>query len=210
MAAICMLNVLWFKPDGGAERYAEYGEAVMPLLNGVGAQMLFPTLAVVQTLEGGFDPDLILLVRYPSKDAFNAMWQTDAYSKIAHLRTEAISKAVLTRCALEPEDAAPIDFQSGVVLFEGLSFTPGGRATYDEYLRQIEPLIEAQEGALLSPRLLPERSMAEDFTPDLVLLSHFPSLEHVRAVAASDEYARAAVLRRQAVDHAVTVMCQPR
>jgi uncharacterized protein (DUF1330 family) len=210
MAAICMLNALWFKPDGGAQRYAEYGEAVMPLLRGVGAEMLLPMLPVVQTLEGGFDPDLILLVRYPSKDAFNAMWQTDAYSKIAHLRTEAITKAVLTRCALEPEDAAPIDFQSGSVLFEGLSFTPGGRPAYDEYLRQIGPLIEAQQGRLLSPRLLPERSMAEDFTPDLVLLSHFPSMEQLSAVAATDEYAKAAVLRRKAVDHAATVVCQPR
>ena len=204
-----MLNALWFKPDGGAESYAEYGEAVAPLLEGVGAEMLLPPLPVTQTLEGGFDPDLILLVRYPSKDAFNDMWRTDAYSKIAHLRTDAITKAVLTRCAMDPEDAEAAALPAGAVLFEGLSFVPNGRPTYDEYLRQIDPLIRAQQGRLLSPRLLPERSMAEEFLPDLVLLSHFPSMEQLAAVAQTEEYARAAPLRAEAVDHAVTVICRP-
>ena len=32
-----MLNLLEFLPDGGAERYAEYGEAVAPLFERPGA-----------------------------------------------------------------------------------------------------------------------------------------------------------------------------
>ncbi len=31
---VVMLNLLKFLPDGGAERYGEYGEAVAPLLAG--------------------------------------------------------------------------------------------------------------------------------------------------------------------------------
>lgn len=36
-----MLNLLAFKPDGGRERYAEYGAAVLPLLEGVGGRLVF-------------------------------------------------------------------------------------------------------------------------------------------------------------------------
>ena len=159
MAAICMLNALWFKPDGGAQRYGEYGEAVMPILRDVGAELLFPPLSVEQPLEGDFDPDLIVLVRYPSSNAFDEMWRTEAYGKIGHLRTEAISKAVLTRCAIEPEDAAPVtELPPGSIIFEALTFADGGAATYEEYLRQTEPLVQSRGGGLLAPRLIPEQS----------------------------------------------------
>ena len=35
-----MLNLLRFKPDGGRERYAEYGAAVAPLLEKVGGRIV--------------------------------------------------------------------------------------------------------------------------------------------------------------------------
>ena len=34
---VVMLNLLAFEPEGGAERYGEYGRAVMPLLEKAGA-----------------------------------------------------------------------------------------------------------------------------------------------------------------------------
>ncbi len=37
---IFMLNALWFKPNGGKEKYAEYGAAVAPLLEKHGALWL--------------------------------------------------------------------------------------------------------------------------------------------------------------------------
>ena len=37
---VLMLNLLDFKPGGGAERYAEYGEAVAPLLERAGARIV--------------------------------------------------------------------------------------------------------------------------------------------------------------------------
>ena len=39
---VVMLNLLRFAPDGGRERYAEYGAAVAPLLEGVGARSSSP------------------------------------------------------------------------------------------------------------------------------------------------------------------------
>jgi uncharacterized protein (DUF1330 family) len=206
-----MLNALWFKPDGGAERYGEYGQAVMPILAGVGAEMLFPPLPVVQTLEGGFDPDLIVLVRYPSWEAFDGMWRTDAYSKVAHLRTEALEKAVLTRCAIEPEDAAPVNaLPAGIVIFEALTFADGGAASYDEYVRRTEPLVQTRGGGLLPPQLTPQQSLADDFMPDRVLLGHYPSVQTLYDVAATPEYQEHAPLRGRALRHAVSVVCQPR
>ncbi|HET9676715.1 MAG TPA: hypothetical protein VFP21_04315, partial [Solirubrobacterales bacterium] len=38
---VTMLNLLAFKPDGGRERYLEYGVAVLPLLEGVGGRVVF-------------------------------------------------------------------------------------------------------------------------------------------------------------------------
>ncbi len=210
MTAICMLNALWFKPDGGAQRYAEYGEAVMPILSGVGAEMLFPPLAVEQPLEGGFDPDLIVLVRYPSWDAFNGMWQTEAYSKIAHLRTEALERAVLTRCAMDPEDAPVVkELPEGVVIFEALTFADGGAATYDEYVKRTEPLVASRGGGLLSPRLIPEQSLADEFMPDLVLLGHYPSMQSLYDLAATAEYQQHAPIRGRAVKAAMTALARP-
>jgi uncharacterized protein (DUF1330 family) len=208
MAAICMLNALWFKPDGGAEMYAEYGEAAAPILDGVGAEMLFPPLPVVQSLEGDFDPDLILLVRYPSKEAFGGMWRTDEYAKIAHLRTDAITKAVLTRCALEPAETPAItELPPGIILFEALTFHEGGRENYDEYLRRANALSEPRGASVLSPKLTPLKSLAEEFMPDLVMLAHYPSLETLYEMASTPEYQEFAPLRGQAVKHGTTVVC---
>jgi hypothetical protein len=38
---VTMLNLLAFNPGGGRERYAEYGAAVLPLLEGVGGRVVF-------------------------------------------------------------------------------------------------------------------------------------------------------------------------
>ncbi len=118
-----MLNALWLRPDGGAERYAEYGQAVLPILDDVGAELIFPFLPVTHALEGGFDPDLVGFVRYPSAEAFESMWRSDAYQRVAHLRTEAITKAVLTRCLIDPEDAPSVpQLPSGIAVFNALWF----------------------------------------------------------------------------------------
>jgi hypothetical protein len=40
-ALVTMLNLLAFKPDGGRERYEEYGAAVAPLLEKIGGRIVF-------------------------------------------------------------------------------------------------------------------------------------------------------------------------
>ncbi|HEX4016747.1 MAG TPA: DUF1330 domain-containing protein [Frankiaceae bacterium] len=207
MTAICMLNALWFRPDGGAERYAEYGAAVGPILDDVGAKLLFPPFPLEQALEGGFDPDLVVFVRYPSWEAFDGMWRTQAYQEIAHLRTEAISKAVLTRCAIDPDDATPVEqLGSGIVVLNALTFVDGGAAIYDEYLRQAEPLVRARGGQFLSPRMLPQAALGEEFLPDLVFLGQYPSIEAVQDMVGSTEYQQIAPTRSRSLKSAVTTV----
>src|SRR5690349_12603317 len=100
-SAVVMLNLLAFHPDGGAERYAEYGAAVTPLLEKVGGRIVFAGQASLPLL--GHDGwDLVALVEYPSRQAFLDMVGSEEYRAIAHLRTEA-----LARGELHPLDRAP-------------------------------------------------------------------------------------------------------
>lgn len=92
-----MLNVLWFKPDGGAEKYAAYGGAAAPIVARLGGEMIdsyIPELAVI----GEWDPDLFFIVEWPNWEAFLQLPQDPDYQKIAHLRDEALSNSLLIRC----------------------------------------------------------------------------------------------------------------
>jgi len=91
---VTMLNLLEFEPEGGRERYAEYGAAVAPLLDRAGARVVFAGEAG-PVLLGGESWDLVLLVEYPSRRAFLEMIGSDEYQAIAHLRTEALSRGEL-------------------------------------------------------------------------------------------------------------------
>jgi uncharacterized protein (DUF1330 family) len=92
-----MLNVLWFKPDGGAEKYVEYAAAAAPIVAQFGGKMIdsfVPELAVI----GEWDPDLFFIVEWPDWEAFLQLPQDPAYKEIAHLRDEALTNSLLIRC----------------------------------------------------------------------------------------------------------------
>ena len=93
-APVVMLNLLAFRPEGGRERYEEYGAAVAPLLERAGGRVVFlgnPAAALL----GDGSWDLVLLVEYPTRQAFLEMIGSPEYQAIAHLRTEALSKGEL-------------------------------------------------------------------------------------------------------------------
>jgi uncharacterized protein (DUF1330 family) len=91
---VTMLNLLAFKPDGGRERYLEYGVAVTPLLEKAGGRLVFQGQAAPVVL-GDRSWDLVLLVEYPTRQAFLDMISSAEYQAIAHLRTEALAKGEL-------------------------------------------------------------------------------------------------------------------
>jgi uncharacterized protein (DUF1330 family) len=92
--AVTMLNLLEFAPDGGRERYAEYGAAVAPLLEKAGARIVFAG-EPGRVLLGERSWDMVLLVEYPSRRAFLEMIGSEDYQAIAHLRTEALTRGEL-------------------------------------------------------------------------------------------------------------------
>ncbi len=82
---IVMVNLLKFKADGGAEQYARYIEGVRPLLEGVGARVLFSSTAAM-CLIGKGDWDSIVLVEYPRPAALLQMSASAEYQAIAGYR----------------------------------------------------------------------------------------------------------------------------
>jgi uncharacterized protein (DUF1330 family) len=93
-APVVMLNLLAFKPQGGRERYEEYGAAVAPLLERAGGRIVFigePS----PPLLGERSWDLAVLVEYPTRKAFLEMIGSSEYQAIGHLRTEALTKGEL-------------------------------------------------------------------------------------------------------------------
>jgi uncharacterized protein (DUF1330 family) len=99
---VVMLNLLRFLPDGGRERYEEYGAAVAPLLEKAGAQVRFLGQSALPLLGDG-SWDLVLLVEYPIRQSFLDMIGSPEYQAIAHLRTEALIAGELH--PLDPSDA---------------------------------------------------------------------------------------------------------
>ncbi|HET6830314.1 MAG TPA: DUF1330 domain-containing protein [Solirubrobacterales bacterium] len=92
---VVMLNLLALKPDGGRERYMEYGAAVAPILEGIGGRPLYTAQGGRALIGDERAWDLVLLVEYPSRAAFLEMIGSPEYQAIAHLRTEAITASEL-------------------------------------------------------------------------------------------------------------------
>jgi uncharacterized protein (DUF1330 family) len=91
---VYMLNLLEFLPDGGAERYADYGAAVAPLLERAGGRPVFAANPA-EDLIGEGHWDLMVVVEYPTRQAFLDMVSSPEYQEISHLRTEALRRSEL-------------------------------------------------------------------------------------------------------------------
>ena len=78
---IVMVNLLKFKPGGGAEEYAKYGAKIQPILEKIGARSLFVGDAKV-CLIGSGDWDVVALVEYPNPRALVQMAQSEEYQAI--------------------------------------------------------------------------------------------------------------------------------
>jgi uncharacterized protein (DUF1330 family) len=83
-------------PCSGSEAYGRYGELATPFLTGTGAHVVYR--GDVHHMLIGDDTeawDEVLIVRYPSHQAFIDLISNPDYHKIAHHRTAALSRAVL-------------------------------------------------------------------------------------------------------------------
>ena len=93
---VVMLNLLRFK-EGGRELYTRYADALeTTFLPRYGAEVLYAGDGSTSLVaEPGQDWDVVLLVRYPSREAFSRMVADPEYQEVTALRTDALVEAVL-------------------------------------------------------------------------------------------------------------------
>jgi uncharacterized protein (DUF1330 family) len=112
---VVMLNLLRFRaraaypaerkqPDcSGREAYAAYGRATGPHLQQVGGRVVWQGSAKHCFIAPeGEDWDEVLLVEYPSKEAFLAMLKSPSYQAITFHRTAALDDARLIVTLQQP------------------------------------------------------------------------------------------------------------
>ena len=92
---VVMLNLLRFA-DGGRASYDAYSGAIGPFLRSVGARVVYAgDSSTALVAPDGHDWDAVLLVEYPSREAFSRMVADPDYQRITEHRTAALSHAVL-------------------------------------------------------------------------------------------------------------------
>ncbi|MCF6523084.1 DUF1330 domain-containing protein [Streptomyces sp. JJ36] len=93
---VVMLNLLRFR-EGGRDSYRRYAaELDATFLPRYGGKVLYAgTGSTPLVAEEGQDWDAVLLVRYPSREAFSRMVADPEYQEVTRLRTEALHEAVL-------------------------------------------------------------------------------------------------------------------
>jgi uncharacterized protein (DUF1330 family) len=96
-APVVMVNLLKFKTPVGLERYLQYGREVTPHLERVGAAVLYAGGAPAVVIGDGQQPwwDAILIVRYPTPQAFIDMVTTQEYAKIHEHRAAGLERGDL-------------------------------------------------------------------------------------------------------------------
>ena len=93
---VVMLNLLRFA-DGGRESYEKYSSAIREtFLPRYGGEVVYVgDGATPLVAEDGQAWDVVLLIRYPSREAFSKMVADPEYQQFTHFRTEALTEAVL-------------------------------------------------------------------------------------------------------------------
>ncbi|MDA0350202.1 MAG: DUF1330 domain-containing protein [Verrucomicrobia bacterium] len=95
---IYMMNALWFKPEGGAEKYQEYLNAALGFVvkyGGKATDLYHPD----ESLIGEFDGDLVFFVEWPNQKAFDDFRLDPDFKKVRPLREAAIRNSLLIRCS---------------------------------------------------------------------------------------------------------------
>lgn len=96
-APVVMVNLLKFKPEGGLESYLHYGREVVPHLERVGATLRYAGGAPSVVIGDGERPwwDVILIVEYPTPQAFIDMVTTQEYANVHAHRAAGLDRGDL-------------------------------------------------------------------------------------------------------------------
>lgn len=103
---IVMLNLLKFH-EGGYDEYLEYASVVVPIIERLGGRILFMSdISAKAHPDDAPDWDHLVLVRYPSVEAFETMVNDPEY-RAAHVHRAAAVERALLRMTTEvplPDD----------------------------------------------------------------------------------------------------------
>jgi uncharacterized protein (DUF1330 family) len=96
-APVVMVSLLKFKTPGGLESYRRYGREVAPHLQRVGAAVRYAGTAPAVIIGDTERPwwDAILIVEYPTPQAFIDMVTTPEYVKVHEQRAAALERGDL-------------------------------------------------------------------------------------------------------------------
>jgi uncharacterized protein (DUF1330 family) len=101
---VVMLNLLRFK-EGKRDKYEAYARAIRPFLEEHDATVLYVGDCSTKLIgPQEHEWDTILIVRYPSRQAFSSMVADPNYQEITGLRTESLEDAVLQATVPWPDD----------------------------------------------------------------------------------------------------------
>ena len=94
---VLMVNLLKFKTNGGLESYLRYAQEVTPHLQRVGATVRYAGTAPGVVIGDGEQPwwDAILVVEYPTPQAFLDMVTTPEYTKVHEHRAAGLERGDL-------------------------------------------------------------------------------------------------------------------
>ena len=101
-----MVNLLRFVPETGQSAYTLYGEAVVPLVQRAGGRVLWHGTAefvvIGQAEADGWD--YVIVVEYPSRQAFLDMISSPEYRAIDDRRSQALVDSRLIACTEQFRD----------------------------------------------------------------------------------------------------------
>jgi uncharacterized protein (DUF1330 family) len=96
-APVVMVNLVKYNSPDGREHYLQYGAAVAPHLRRAGANVLYAGEAPTVVIGEGEKPwwDAILIVQYPTPQAFIEMVTSKGYADIHQHRAAALERGDL-------------------------------------------------------------------------------------------------------------------
>ncbi len=171
-----------------AEKFARYCDLARPVVEPYGGaleRMLAPDALHGESMAR---PDIVNIVHYDSRDAFESLHRDPRFREIVHLRTESIEMAQAggppTRGAVTADR-----LDRRLYLVEVARFGPRGADGYQQYEQEAEPLM-ARHGYRVERVLIPDSSSGFPFEPDIVKIACFPDAECMERMHRDPAHAR--------------------
>lgn len=221
-AAVFMLNLLAFDPDGGAREYGAYGRGMAPVLESVGATIPIEG-EVTETLRGEDAWDLVLWVHQRSRRHFLDMVTSELYAGVAGLRTDALVRSELrvtepveagsggaadpprTEPAERLADAAAAAFAARtepdgrILLHELVELAEGGAGGYAAYVAALDGLLSRAGGRIVQACRVAETLIGPPARWSCSLVAELPSRAALAGLYAEDGHRLAEELRAAAI-----------